>query len=223
MHTIFRFAVIYFCCGMALSCTKISDIRSDSDVCLTYYDTSVNFGEYRTFLLRDTVAYISDLKGEQTIQADSTLISSIIPAIASELLQRGYVQADSLGAADFAINIALANISAESIQDVAAWSKNQDLNSYLEWYSDGAPIWGNFSGFWYPWTYKEIRTADGVLLIEFVSAHSVQELRKDSSTPLEFLWQAIITGVIADGTYSPQKGADYIDEAFNQSAYLLRN
>lgn len=212
------------------SCDKISNIPENNDITITFYNSEVDFSDYNTFIIRDSVALLLDNISAQT-KEELTTISSIIPLITGKLLQYGYTQVDTLSNADFSVNVVLADNTPEDISELSTWLTEHDEDSYLEWYSEGNPIWGDFTGFWYPWSSESIETTKGLLIIEFVDANSQQNLKVSnretkSSTPddfrLTFLWQAIISGVFTDAKYDADKGSKAIEEAFNQSKYLQK-
>lgn len=213
---------------LATSCTRVAEVPENKDVTLTYYDTAVDFSAYRTFIIRDTVAFVAD--NGRRLSADQSLqVSSIIPQIVSQLLRRGYVQADSIADADISINILLADVPETDFSSLPELLGNNNIDSYLSWYSGGYHVWGGFSGFWYPWTYNRIESSTGVLLIEMADGQSIRNAIRSGSTAdgtkpqIKFLWQTIMTGVITDGIYDAEKSASYIEEAFVQSPYLLKS
>lgn len=207
-----------------LSCEKLIELPSGGDITLTYYDTSVYFPTYKSFLLRDSVAIIGD-SDSSLLKGQENEISSIIPQIAAQLLTRGFQQVDTISEADFAVNVGLANLETNQISDLPIWTDGQ--KEYLEWYSGGYPVWGSFQGFWYPWTYQEFDTKTGLLEIEIVDAQSIRDITFSGSTnepqsdiQPDFLWKAIISGIVEEDKFIPDKASKYINEAFSQSTYL---
>ncbi len=212
----------------AMSCTRVAEVPENKDVTFTYYDTAVDFEQYRTFVIRDTVAFVAD-NGRRLTPDQSLQVSSIIPQIVSQLMRRGYVQADSIGSADISINILLADVPETDFSTLPELLNNSNIDSYLSWYSGGYHVWAGFSGFWYPWTYNKIESSTGVLLIEMADGQSIRDAIQrrgtegGSAPQIKFLWQTVMTGVITDGVYDAEKSAKYIEESFVQSPYLLKS
>ncbi len=213
---------------LAASCTRVAEVPENKDVTMTYYDTAADFSAYRTFVIRDTVAFVAE-NGRRLSANQSLQVSSIIPQIVSQLLRRGYVQADSIADADISINILLADVPESDFTSLPELLDNSNIDSYLNWYSGGYHVWAGFSGFWYPWTYNKIESSTGVLLIEMADGQSIRDAIQSGSAAdgtkpqIKFLWQSIMTGVVSDGAYNAEKSARYIEESFDQSPYLLKS
>lgn len=228
MHAIpFNYRIIFFLFILLCSCARVSEIPENKDITLTNYDTTADFKKYRSFVIRDSVLFVS-LDGH-SLSADQELqLSSIIPQISSQLIRRGYTQVSSISAADISINILLADISQSDINNLPELLGKDNINSYLDWYSGGYPVWGGFNGFWYPWRYERVQSSTGVILIEMADGQSVRNAinagsENTGSAPcIRFLWQAILTGVYSGNGYDAAKSAKYIEEAFLQSEYLQK-
>jgi hypothetical protein len=203
------------------------DARVDEfDGVITYYDRTANFGEYKTFVMIDSVA---DLNSTQSGVPNETYRASqnsdyILGLIRGNMLSRGYTEVVNYNDADLVINAGVVSVSNFVIS-----------GSYPPYYWGypgtgwGYPgDWWGYPGYgyYYPWVpiafVSEYEV--GTLLIDMIDRKNYVP-SPNPSNDLLIKWAGIIRGVTnltGQADVRNRLRID-IDIAFDQSPYLKTN
>lgn len=239
---IIQFSIVMVLIVFITSCYKEQgpEYYDDLDITITYYDNTVDFSTYNTFTVRDSVGLFSDYFDDQDIKdfyAANGLSQKIIIRIKEKFQALGYTYVDNKDDADFAINPFAAFFEVTGGYGYPIWWWDPYYFSYYSYYYPYYPGWGGgyYPG-WYPWGYDFYSYNTGSLMMEMVDGESLRNYRDwmgshtheeiENSDPnsipkLEFIWQALINGVLSDDAkYNQNRLNSLMDEAFKQSPYL---
>ena len=175
---------------------------ADTQVFITNYDHSVNFSNYKTFSLPDSVVIVSN-DGDQTSQ--TLLDQGLIEQLAQQLISRGYQRVDQSTKAD--LGVAAIRVD-NSYIGVAS-------DPYSSYYSN---YWG-FGGYgysyypYYPNYYSFYQVNDTYWELQMVDLKN----QNTTSQQLNVIWQAEIRG---NGIFDAASTSNILTSVFNQSSYL---
>lgn len=204
------------------------------DITLTYYDTNFNFQQYNTFAIRDSVGIISDYLSDSEIDAFYRAgggNDAIKALVRSNMTDLGFTEVTEDQNFDLGINLVVAAVENTEYYSYGWW---YGYYGYYGWYYGG---WYPYYGYpWYPVSYTYQR---GALLMEIVEGESVRDYREwadgktqgeienadpDEVPDINFIWQSVLSGVAGtEKSYNKQRTERGINEAFDQSPYLIRN
>lgn len=201
--------LFYICLPLlAVSCEKDPDMSElDSDMAVyTDYDSSVDFGNYKTYFLPDSILETGSHKA--TYWKDENAMK-IINAVETQMNERGYTRLTAPEDKDNAdIGIQLSYV-ADSYQVVSG-------GYFGGWWDYG--YWGPWWGGWYypyPVTYSY---NTNTLVMEIVDLTSDTE---NKSIPV--VWYASASGAQYSGMYNLQLLVNSVGQAFKQSDYIRCN
>lgn len=171
---------------------------SEYDVVVTLHDDLSNFrGQYKKYVMRDSIAHISDGTGSGSVtrEYDNLIRTKVV----NNLTSLGYMRVTDTASADVIITLA------------AAKSTSVYVNSY---YPDPYWFWGYGPDYYYPWTAAYAVTTGSVITTIYD-----KNKFKAGTTQRTAVWMGILNGVLngADATSRISSG---IDKAFSQSQYL---
>ncbi|MCK5087886.1 MAG: DUF4136 domain-containing protein [Melioribacteraceae bacterium] len=185
----------------------------DYDIVVTTYNKSVNFQQYKTYALVDSVFHITG----DTTKPDSEILSRnndalILSTIKNNMNRLGYTE--------------LENPSEDNLPDVAlvvaALGTQVDTYYYYgyPWYGYGGGWWG-YPGYGWGYPVGGVGTSTyyvGTLFINYFPAAELEGATGPRDVELD--WTATINGLLS-GTN--RRIEDRIDQAFDQSPYLKLN
>ncbi len=232
---------------MLSSCYKsVEDTTLDEiDMTLTYYDTTFNYDQYKTFYVRDSVIlqsnYLSKLEIKQFYQDGTS--DKLRQIIIDKFKSLGYTHVASDEDFDFAINPLISLMQYTGATYYPGWWWGPGYGDYWGWYGGYDGYWGNYwgypgwgGGYWYPWGYSYYNYETGTMMMEMIDGNSLREYRhwmdthtaqqiKDADPAdvpaLKFEWQCMIEGVLGNGAdYNTDRAERGFNEAFEQSPYL---
>ncbi len=203
------------------------------DITITYYDTLTNFQNYNTFAIRDSVGIISDYLSDSEIAnfyKNGGGNDEIKALVRSNLTALGYTEVSEDQNFDFGVNLVVAAV--ENTEYYYNWWYS--YYGYYGWYWGG---WYPYYGYpWYPVTYTYQK---GVLLMEMVDGESLRDYREwaddktqgeienadpDEVPDINFVWQSLVSGIAGEEkAYNKERAERGINEAFDQSPYLINN
>lgn len=182
----------------------------DFDIVGTTFDDKVDFSQYKTFAMEDSVILVYDTTGKApdypTIVANATL-----DAIRSNMLSNGWTEITT--------NDTAGGVKPDVVIGTYAWNTTVSGSIYYPYY----PYWGY--GWYYPYygygggvTYYSYST--GTIVIQFFDLKNPN----DAEQRINIIWTAGING-ITETTVSDIAGrAEFsVDQAFSQSPYLKLN
>jgi hypothetical protein len=188
--------------AMSWSCAPdaLQDLTpEDSQVFITNYQKSANFGNYQTFSLADSV-YL--LQNQRTGVSTLPLDFRILGRVADNLTKRGYKRILRSEKPDLGVNvIRISETQSGVVANYNPW------NSYWGY--------GGGGGFYYPPTYSYYESTETYWYIEIVDLKNAVSGQQPS-----IIWNAQIRG---DGIFDESTLASVVENVFTQSTYLKKN
>lgn len=191
---------------MACGGSPVDDLSdAESQVFITNYDRSVNFANYRTFSLPDSVVIVSN-SGDQTSQ--TLLDQAVLAGLAQQLTNRGYQRVEQGSSADLGVAAIRVNNSYVGVTS----------SPYSSYYSN---YWG-YGGYgysyypYYPSYYNFYQVSDNYWNLQMVDLKN----RNANNQQLNVIWQAEIRG---NGIFDTASTNDILTNVFSQSPYLQAN
>jgi hypothetical protein len=190
----------------------------ETDLVSTSYDEDFNFSDASTFSLPDTVVYIVDEGGQDSLSRDHD--SLIVDRIREHMIALGYQEEplDTLNPADVVLLISASFSSTSGLYYDPAW-----WWGYWGWWPGwgaypGAPVWGPGWGMGFPLGFPVyINYATGTLFIAMIDPENTDA----EEETIAVTWLAAINGLLSGSSLDmAQRIADNIDQAFQQSPYL---
>ncbi|MBO0934181.1 DUF4136 domain-containing protein [Fibrella aquatilis] len=182
---------------------------ADSNVLITNYDRAVNFSQYKTFSLPDSVLVESN---DGYSQSSLPIEQQAVTQVAQELTNRGFVRVAAGQPADIGVAVTRVN--------------NQYTGVTTNPYAGFGNYWGygGFGGFspYYPSYYQYYQVSDRYWRIELVDLKNrpITTPTTDPNAPqnqLRVIYQASLRG---NGIFDASAINKLITDAFAQSPYL---
>ena len=195
---------------LALACQK-EPYSQDEDgeyLVSTAPSKDVNFADYRTFDIADSVLVIGQTKNPYYSKSDNAL--ALIQAYRTNMEKRGYIYLPSNPAAQLGIQVTYAEKTERYVQyyDDPYWWL--DYPGYWP-----AGYWGNWTGWYYPYPVTYTYTTNA-LITDMVDLTAGEENGK-----LKIIWSCYIGGpASASINYDVKRMSAAVDQAFAQSPYL---
>jgi hypothetical protein len=208
-------AALLFAAVLAGACEEEPTSIDDLDTIVTLYDSTVDFGQFLTYAMPDSVMSIGS---DTTIRLSHAHDQFILNEIAEQMAAMGYVRVTDPASAppDLAV---LVGVTTSTHVGYATYP-----GSYWDWWY-GWDWWVPLDaswGFYYPWysTTVVYTYRTGTLLIDMFDPR----LRDDQLKLMGSLWIGALNGVLegneAEGAVRLEDG---IARAFEQSPYLRSN
>ncbi len=169
----------------------------------------VNFTEYKTFHIADSLLVIGD--GDEPVYSKTQAAKDLIQTFRSNMEERGFTFVTEAESADLGVQLTYVIKTDRFIHHYDSPYWWLDYPGYWP-----AGYWGNWQGYYHPRPVTYTYTSNA-LLSDIVNLKAVQS----EETPLEILWTAYIGGP-AGSTYQGdvKRMQDAITQAFKQSPYL---
>lgn len=190
------------------SCTK-DPIRNLSDdesrIYITNYDSTAQFGAFKTFSISDSVAVISngELKEKTQTDADAALIS----AVKDNMQQRGYQLVDKNNNPDLGISVNKIISTQTGIMSYPSYW------GYYNTYWD--PYYWGYGGYdyYFPYSsYAVYQIKEGALSIDMVDLKDV-----NANKEIKGIWNGLIRG---EAIFNSANAASQVKALFDQSPYI---
>lgn len=180
--------------------------QEESRIYITDHDSTVNFSDFKTFSVSDSVALIEG--GKKVMQlndADQTYID----AVKEEMEAKGYTLVAKDQNPDLGLTVN--RIISTSTGVISMGSYWDVYNFYWDPY-----YWG-YPGFDYylPYAYAVYEVREGAVSVDMVDLKNASENKK-----LDVVWTGLIRG---SGIYNADVAASQVSALFNQSSYLQTN
>ena len=192
-----------------VSCRKdaVKNLTEDeARIYITNFDSTVNFRNYATYSIVDSVAVISNdrLTGREKNAYDQ----EVIAAVKNEMQQRGYSLVDKNSHPELGINISRIT---SNYTGVVSYPNYWD---YYGSYND--PFYWGYGGYGYysPYSYGVYEIREGALSIDAL------DLKHVSNNRIKTVWSALARG---SGVFRTSNAASQVKSLFDQSPYLKRN
>jgi len=194
---------------MIASCSKYPTYTvntSDLDMVWTNYDEAADFMQYKTYYVPDTILIDSNATDEEKKYAQE-YYESILEKIVANMSERNFTRVDSSENPDMGMGVSII-------------SQTNYMFSYSWWYYY-PPYWGwPGYGYSYPWSTYLGSYEEGALIIDLSDLKNIDH----ANTQINALWAAMIGGVLTNNSgLIDTRLYGYIDQAFDQSPYLLTN
>ena len=195
---------------LAIACQK-EPYSQDSDGEYLVYTApakDVDFSEFLTFDIADSVLVIGDGKQSYYSQSDNAL--ALIQAYRTNMEKLGYIYLPSNPDAQLGIQVTYA----------------EDTERFVQYYDDPywwldypgywpAGYWGNWTGWYYPYPVVYTYTTNALI------ADMVDLTAGEVNGKLKIIWSCYIGGpASASITYDVQRMSVAVNQAFAQSPYL---
>jgi Domain of unknown function (DUF4136) len=196
--------------GLLGSCTKepLNNLtEEESRIYITNYDSTANFGAYKTFSIVDSVSVISNNRLEEKAVTDYD--KAVIAALKSRLGQQGYTLVGKDQSPDLGINVSrVYNTSTGVVGYPDYWG------SYYGYYD---PFYWGYPGYDYgfPSYYGTYQITEGALTID---ALDLKDAAADKQ--IKGVWMGLVRG---SGIFRTENVPTQVQSLFDQSAYFKTN
>jgi hypothetical protein len=192
------------------ACLKQPDFEElSSDFAVsTNIDPAVNFSNYQTYFISDSVAIISSTSGDTVLKNDDT--QKLVDAVKKNMNERGFTFVPKAANPDLGINMGiLKDVDVGYIYSGWWWG-------YAGWWDPW--YWGWYYPYYYPWSVAYV-VKTGTVVMDMVDLKNVSLEEK-----LKIVWNSVSSGSIGDNlATNVQRGVDAINQSFVQSPKLKRN
>ncbi|MGC8749937.1 DUF4136 domain-containing protein [Hydrotalea sp.] len=193
-----------------VSCTKNSAVNNlsnaDTRIYITQRDSTVNFNNYKTFSINDSITVINN---GQTSTSLTPTGQAFLDAISKYMQQAGYTLVSKSNNPDLGINVTYINTTTTGIIDYSSYY------DYYGGYYD--PTYWGYGGYGYysPYFYGTYQINSGALSIDMLDLKNAAANGK-----IKIIWNGLIRGEgIADATTADSQ----VQALFSQSPYIKAN
>lgn len=192
----------------------------DMDIALTHYDEAVNFSDFKTFVMPDTIVYVCPSTTSERV--DHSGDSAILALVSENLKACQYVRLteEEIGNGtkpDFVVTVSVFSNAHYYYGQGYSWYDYWGWYPGWSWFGWGGP-WNGFYP-WYPWYSGGVYYAyhTGTLSIEMLNPNGADEHSKH----IPVMWTGVVDGILAGRPASVRKRLEaYINQCFIQSPYL---
>lgn len=193
--------------ALAAGCNRdpLRDLSpEDSQVFITNHDASVNFGTYKTFSIRDSVAVLGN-QGQVQYSTTSRELDFVARVI-NNLQQRGFVRVDRSQNPDLGVNVARVSNTYTGVT----------ANPFFDPFWGGWGGWGWGGGLYYPQTFSTYQVRENYWYSEIIDLKNPRA-GQNGQQQLPVVWTAEIRG---NGIFDQTSISRVVDAVFAQSDYL---
>lgn len=190
-------------------CTKeplnnLSD--EESRIYITDHDSSVNFTNYKTFSISDSVAVIDN--GQMTKHLDD-VDSAYLNAVTKYMEQEGYTLVSNEQNPDVGVDV---NRIISTTTGVISYGDYWGYyNSYWDPYYWGYPGYG----YYVPYAYSVYQIKEGAISVDMLDLKNAPQDKK-----INVIWTGLIRG---SGIFNQTVADSQVKALFDQSPYLKTN
>ncbi len=192
-----------------ISFTSCQKLISSDDVVATYHNPNIAFSGYKTYAMPDSVVLVGDMSGQATLNLKYQ--AQVLNSINSNMSSIGYVKKANKDSVDLIILPTIV-ISSQPY----AVNSGYSISSYWGWYE---PDWDFDWGWDYGWDVGTYTYETGTILIQMID----QKNPGNNSKKLNSIWAAYINGIIYNNENITAAISKDINQAFEQSQYLVIN
>jgi hypothetical protein len=190
------------------------DYIDEYDLAGTHYDEEVDFSQFSTFHLVDTIIHVTE-DGEDDPNLDREHDEFILELIRENMLDLGYTEVvapDSLNRPDVALLV-----EAMTVDWYTYYSYWYDYWGWYPgwgWWGPGYPIYPGYP--WYPGGGYYNSYTTGTLIIEMLDTDIPA-----NDDPPNVVWMGLIDGILTySGSGAQARLEKQINQVFDQSPYL---
>lgn len=191
------------------SCVRdpLNDLtEEESRIYITNYDTSVNYNNYSTFSIADTVAVIQNnqLVARERTQNDAQFIAAVTTA----LEQRGFTRVAHTQNPDLGVTISRIVSTATGVVSYTDYGGYYD--DYWDPYYWGSPGYS----YYFPTYYGVYQVSESALSIDILDLKN-----KAQNNAIRAIWSGLIRG---SGIFKNENASTQVMALFDQSPYLRK-
>ena len=194
---------------VAASCTKdpLKDMTAeDSRIYITNYDSTANFGSYKTFSIADSVAVIDNGRATKEITPTD---QAYLDAVKKYMQQQGYVLVNKSQSPDLGMNVSrIYRTSTGVISYPDYWGY---YGGYWDPYYWGYPGYG----YYVPYSYAVYSVTEGAISVDMLDLKSAKTTNK-----ISIIWTGPIRG---SGILNASVADSQVKALFDQSPYIKAN
>lgn len=177
--------------------------QDESRIYVTDHDSTVNFTNFKTFSVSDSLAVIENGKKRMEL---NDVDGAFIQAVKDQMEAKGYTLVTRDQNPDVGLTV---NKIISTVTGVISTSSYWDIYS-----SFWDPYYWGYPGFSYylPYSYAVYQINEGALSIDMVDLKNAEENKK-----LDVIWTGLIRG---SGIYQEDLASSQVGALFDQSPYL---
>ena len=202
MNTKFKLMILLLGAMVIASCTKYPEDteRLAEDLAIaTKVDTQVDFNNYKTYAIAESVIKITD---EDTTALNSATATLVLEQFKQNMTARGFQNVTEVSEADLGIAV--------------LYFENTNIYYYYDYYYWGYPGWGYYYPY-YPPVYYGSYTV-GVMVAELIDLKNPNT----GDQKLTIRWSVFIRGLLTESITNTQI-TNSVDQAFEQTPTLKTN
>jgi len=213
-----RFIVYFLLVISVTSCVEPDPLTelsaAEKDMIITNHNNAVNFADYKTYAIVDTVRVVSK-NANDTLKNKSKVSDLILGNVNAELQKDGFVKVNRTDNPDVGINVAVLQFTEQVPVSFFGYAGAYGYYGY-----PNPAFWGYPSyGYGFPGSFQYYQIQIGSIAIDMIDLKSAHVT--SSNQKLNAIWSALIVGSITDSaTVTPGRLTFDIQQAFNQSPYL---
>lgn len=195
--------------ALVMGCNRdpLGDLSpEESQVFITNHDRAANFGSYKTFSIRDSVAVLGNQNSVQLVAGLRE--RGFIARVIENLQQRGYVRVERSENPDLGVNVARVSNSYTGV------TANPFFDPF--WGGFGGGYWGYGGGFYYPPTFSYYQVRENYWYTEMLDLKNPRA-GQNGQQQANVIWNAEIRG---NGIFDDASVSRVVDAVFAQSDYL---
>jgi hypothetical protein len=208
------YAALFLLINSCISPDPLTELSvEDKDVYVTNRDTTVDFSQYRTYAIVDSVKFVS-----RSFDSAGTTVSSsplILSTVNEELQRAGFVRTDTSQHPDVGISVTVLRFEDEVPVQYYPYVGGA-------YFGYPATAFYGFPGYAYayPGYYGYYQIDIGSISIEMFD---LKTARQSKDKKLNIIWSAVLAGSLADtGSNNGERIVKAIRAAFDQSPYLKK-
>ena len=192
-----------------VSCSKepLDNLTTEeSRIYITDHDSTVNFTNYNTYSISDSVALIDN--GHASLELDNT-DAAYIDAVKKYMSAAGFTLVNKDQAPDIGVNV---NNIINTTNGIISY--DDYWNNYGGYWN---PYYWGYSGYGYyaPYAYSVYQISEGAISINLLDLKNAA-----SSNKIDVVWTGLIRG---PGIFDPNVADGRVKALFDQSPYLKKN
>ena len=192
-----------------VGCAKqpLDNLSADeSRIYITDHDSAVNFSNYKTFSISDSVAVIQNGRATKEINA---MDSAYINAVTKYIEQVGYTLVSNKQNPDLGVDVN--RIISTSTGVISYGDYWYDYGGYWDPYSWGYPGYG----YYIPYAYSVYQISEGAISVDILDLKNAA-----ADKTINVIWTGLIRG---SGIFNASIADSQIGALFDQSPYLKIN
>jgi hypothetical protein len=175
----------------------------ESRIYITDHDSTVNFSNYKTYSISDSVAVIDNNKSTQQL---NDVDSAYILAVKKYMQQAGYQLVTRKQNPDLGVNVN--HIISTTTGVISYGDYWNDYGGYWDPYYWGYPGYG----YYVPYAYSTYQIREGAVSIDFLDLKNASADKK-----INVIWTGLIRG---SGIFNASLADTQVKALFDQSPYL---